>query len=64
MDDPLESEVDYEIEGDMPLVSFFETLRNGTKKGFELRKAKKKREKKNENAAATDKKLIEDCKDI
>lgn len=64
MDDSLESKVDYEIEGDMPLASFIETLRDGTKEGSELRKAKEKYEKKNENAAATDKKLIEDCGDI
>ena len=48
----------------MPLASFFETLRDGTKEGSELRKAKEKCEKKNENAATTDKKLIEDCGDI
>lgn len=64
VDDSLESKVDYEIKGDMPLASFFETLRDGTKKDSELRKAKEKCEKKNENAAATDKKLIEDCEEI
>lgn len=64
MDGSLESKVDYEIEGDMPLASFFETLRDGTKKSSKLRKTKEKCEKKNENAATTDKKLIEDCGDI
>ena len=32
VDDSLESKVDYEIEGDMPLAGFFETLRDGTKR--------------------------------
>lgn len=48
VDGSLESKVDYEIEGDMPLVSFFETLRDGTKKSSKLRKTKEKCEKKNE----------------
>ncbi len=59
VDDSLESKIDYEIEGDMPLAAFFETLRDGTKEGSELRKAKEEREKKAEDAAAAGKKFIE-----
>lgn len=59
VDDSLESKVDYEIEGDMPLAGFFETLRDGTKEGSELRKAKEERVKKAEDAAAAGKKFIE-----
>ena len=64
VDDSLESKVDYEIEGDMPLASFFETLRDGTKEGSELRKAKEEREKKTEDAVAAGKWLIEECGDV
>ena len=46
VDEPLESKVVYEIEGDTPLAGFFETLRDGTKEGSELRKAKEELEKK------------------
>ena len=64
VDDSLESKVDYEIEGDMPLASFFETLRDGTKEGSELRKAKEEREKKTEDAVAAGKRLIEEYGDV
>ena len=64
VDDSLESKVDYEIEGDMPLASFFETLRDGTKEGSELRKAKEEREKKVEDAVAAGRKLIEEYGDV
>lgn len=60
VDDSLESKVDYEIEGDMPLAGFFETLRDGTKEGSELRKAKEEREKKTKVAAAAGKKFAEE----
>lgn len=60
VDDSLESKVDYEIEGNMPLASFFETLRDGTKEGSELRKAKEERERKNEGSAVAREKSIED----
>lgn len=59
VDDSLESKVDYEIEGDMPLAGFFETLRDGTKEGSELRKAKEERVKKAEDAVVAGKKFIE-----
>lgn len=63
VDDSLESKVVYEIEGDMPLASFFKTLREGTKEGSELRKAKEESEKKREDAAAAGKKLAEEYRD-
>ena len=60
VDDSLESKVDYEIEGNMPLASFFKTLRDGTKEGSELRKTKGEHEKKRADADATGKKLVEE----
>ena len=60
VDDSLESKVDYEIEGNMPLAVFFLTLRDGTKEGSELRKAKDEREKKRADVDATGKKLVEE----
>ncbi|MEE1273235.1 MAG: hypothetical protein UHI81_01900 [Olegusella sp.] len=35
--DSLEGEVVYSIEGDLPIASFFRTIRDGTGKGSELR---------------------------
>lgn len=60
VDDSLESKVDYEIEGNMPLAGFFRALRDGTEEGSELRKAKDEREKKRRDAVATGKKLAEE----
>lgn len=59
VDDSLESKVVYEIEGDMPLAGFFRTLCDGTKEGSDLRKAMEEREKKEEDAIAAGKELIE-----
>lgn len=64
VDDSLESKVDYEIEGDMPLAGFFETLRDGTKEGSELRKAKEEREKKTKDAVAAGKNVVEEHSDV
>ena len=60
VDDSLESRVDYEIEGDMPLAGFFKTLRDGTKEGSELRIAKEEREKKTKDAIAAGKNVVEE----
>lgn len=64
VDDSLESKVDYEIEGDMPLAGFFETLRDGTKEGSALRKAKEEREKKTKDAVAAGKNIVEEHGDV
>ena len=64
VDDSLESKVDYEIGGDMPLAGFFGTLRDGTKEGSELRKAKEEREKKAEDAVAAGKNIVEEHGDV
>ena len=64
VDDSLESKVEYEIEGDMPLAGFFEAIRDGTKEGSELRKAKEEREKKAEDAVAAGKRFIEEHRDV
>ena len=64
VDDSLESRVDYEIEGDMPLAGFFKTLRDGTKEGSELRIAKEEREKKTKDAIAAGKNVIEEHGDV
>ena len=64
VDDSLESRVDYEIEGDMPLAGFFKTLRDGTKEGSELRIAKEEREKKTKDAIAAGKNVVEEHGDV
>lgn len=64
VDDSLESKVDYEIEGDMPLAGFFKTLRDGTKEGSELRMAKEEREKKTKDAVAAGKNVVEEHSDV
>ena len=64
VDDSLESRVDYEIEGDMPLAGFFKTLRDGTKEGSELRIAKEEREKKTKDAIADGKNVVEEHGDV
>ena len=64
VDDSLESRVDYEIEGDMPLAGFFKTLRDGTKEGSELRMAKEEREKKTKDAVAAGKNVVEEHSDV
>lgn len=64
VDDSLESRVDYEIEGDMPLAGFFKTLRDGTKEGSELRMAKEEREKKTKDAVAAGKNVVEEHGDV
>ncbi|HJI72053.1 MAG TPA: hypothetical protein OIL88_06710 [Coriobacteriaceae bacterium] len=64
VDDSLESKVEYEIEGDMPLAGFFEKLRDGTKEGSELRKAKEECEKRAGDAVAAGKRYIEEHGDV
>ena len=64
VDDSLESRVDYEIEGDMPLAGFFKTLRDGTKEGSELRMAKEEREKKTKDAVAAGTNVVEEHSDV
>lgn len=64
VDDSLESKVDYEIEGDMPLAGFFKTLRDGTKEGSELRIAKEEREKKTKVVIAAGKNVVEEHGDV
>lgn len=63
VDDSLESKVDYEIKGEMPLAGFFRTLCDGTKEGSKLRRAKEEREKKWEDVAVTGKMFIDEHDD-
>lgn len=44
LEKPLSDEVEFAIEGDMPIAGFFRLIQAGAGKGSELRKLKEKRE--------------------
>lgn len=64
VDDSLESGVNYQIEGDMPLAGFFKAIHEGTKEGSELRKAKEKRDEKLAKAAEERKEIAKKYGDV
>jgi hypothetical protein len=55
----LNSNVTYTIEGDMPIAQFFEALNNGTREGSELRRLKDEADKLEREATERGKKFVD-----
>ena len=60
VEDSLQSQVTYDIQGDMPIAEFFRTLDKGTREGSQLRKLKDEADRLEREAISKGQQLVDD----